>query len=67
VPLVVNIPQAGGAGTTGPVTGVLFNPFSSNASAFQVAPGKSPMFMFCSEDGVISGWNATVDRANAKV
>src|SRR3974377_1284046 len=29
---VVSIPQAGGKGSTGPVTGVIFNSFSSNTS-----------------------------------
>src|SRR6202046_4853893 len=33
-PLVVTIPQAGNAGTAGPITGVIFNPFASNANAF---------------------------------
>ncbi len=35
-PLVVTIPQAGNAGTAGPVTGVIFNTFASNANAFDV-------------------------------
>ncbi len=30
IPLVVTIPQAGNAGTAGPVTGVIFNAFASN-------------------------------------
>src|SRR5580704_11956192 len=34
IPLVVTIPQGGNAGTTGPVTGVVFDPFVSNANAF---------------------------------
>ena len=67
VALVVSIPQAGGAGSMGPVTGVIFNSFSANASAFQVAAGKSALFLFCSEDGVVSGWNQGVDPNNAKV
>jgi uncharacterized protein (TIGR03118 family) len=57
-PLVVTIPQAGNAGTSGPVTGVIFNTFASNANAFDVQPGKPANFIFCAEDGVISGWNA---------
>ena len=67
IPLVVKIPQAGGAGTAGPVTGVIFNAFSANTSAFQVGAGKSSLFIFCSEEGVVSGWNQTVDLNNAKV
>jgi uncharacterized protein (TIGR03118 family) len=57
VPLVVTIPQAGNAGTAGPVTGVIFNTFASNAKAFDVQAGMPALFIFCSEDGVISGWN----------
>jgi hypothetical protein len=34
--LVVNISAAGGANTGGPVTGVIFNAFSSNTAAFNV-------------------------------
>jgi hypothetical protein len=57
IPLVVTIPQAANAGTAGPVTGMIFNTLASNASAFNVQAGKPANFMFCSEDGVISGWN----------
>ena len=65
--LVVKIPAAGGASTPGPVTGVIFNLFSSNTAAFNVAAGKPGVFLFCSEDGVISGWNPGVDGTHAKV
>src|SRR5271169_364650 len=65
IPLVVTIPQAGNAGTAGPVTGVIFNPFTSNANAFDVQAGKASLFIFCSEDGVISGWNLAVSGAKA--
>src|SRR5580692_666653 len=61
--LVVQIPAAGG-GTNGPVTGVIVN---SVTTAFLVAAGKQSQFMFCSEDGVISGWNSSVDATHAKV
>lgn len=61
--LVVQIPAAGG-GTNGPVSGVIAN---SVTTAFLLAPGKQSQFMFCSEDGVISGWNSSVDAANAKI
>ena len=56
-PLIVTIPQAGNAGTAGPVTGVIFNPFASNTKAFNIQSGDPASFIFCSEDGVISGWN----------
>jgi uncharacterized protein (TIGR03118 family) len=65
--LVVTIPQAGGAGTSGPVTGVIFNTFASNTNAFDVQTGKPALFMFCSEDGVISGWNQSVSGTKASV
>jgi uncharacterized protein (TIGR03118 family) len=61
--LVVQIPAAGG-GANGPVTGVLVN---SVTTAFLLAPGKQSQFMFCSEDGVISGWNSTVDATHAQI
>jgi uncharacterized protein (TIGR03118 family) len=65
--LVVTIPQAGNAGTHGPVTGVIFNTFGSNTNAFDVQPGKPANFIFCSEDGVISGWNAGVSGTSASI
>src|SRR5580692_8717038 len=61
--LVVEIPAAGG-GTNGPVSGVIVN---SVTTAFLLAAGKQSQFMFCSEDGVISGWNSSVDATHAKV
>src|ERR1700733_4773329 len=67
IPLVVTIPQAGNAGTAGPVTGVIFNTFASNANAFDVQPGKPALFMFCSEDGVISGWNEAASGSTASI
>jgi uncharacterized protein (TIGR03118 family) len=67
IPLVVTIPQAGKAGTAGPITGVVFNPFTSNANAFDVQAGKPALFIFCSEDGVISGWNQSVSGSKASI
>src|SRR5580658_958303 len=67
IALVVTIPQAGNAGTAGPVTGVIFNPFSSNASAFDVQTGKPALFLFCSQDGVITGWNQSVSGTKASI
>jgi uncharacterized protein (TIGR03118 family) len=64
---VVSIPAAGGASTGGPVTGVIFNAFSSNTAVFNVAAGKPASFLFCSEDGIISGWARAVDPAHALV
>ena len=63
-PLIVAIPGPGGAATGGAVTGVVFN---SSQGLFNVAPGKQAAFVFCSEDGVISGWNSTVDMTHAQI
>lgn len=65
--LVVDIPAAGGAATGGPVTGVIFNSDSSNTAAFNVAAGKPASFLFCAEDGLISGWNSSVNSTQALV
>ena len=62
--LVVAVPAANGATTPGHPTGVMFN---GNTSAFTVATGKASSFLFCSTDGVISGWNSSVDSTHAKV
>jgi uncharacterized protein (TIGR03118 family) len=68
IPLVVYIPQAGDAGTTGPVTGVIFNAFASTSNAFNLQAGFLPaLFIFCSEDGVISGWNEVVSGSQASI
>ena len=65
--LVVSIPAAGGANSGGPVTGVIFNSFSSNTAVLNVQPGKPASFLFCSEDGIISGWNSSADATHALV
>ena len=65
--LIVDIPAAGGAKTGGPVTGVIFNTFSSNTSEFAVATGKPASFIFCSADGLITGWNSSVSSTEAEV
>jgi uncharacterized protein (TIGR03118 family) len=65
--LVVTIPQAGSAGNAGPVTGVIFNSFSSNPAAFAVAPGKPSSFIFCTEEGVIAGWNSSASGSAASI
>jgi len=65
--LVVTIPQAGGAGNAGPVTGVIFNSFSSNTAAFAVAAGKPSNFIFCTEEGAIAGWNGSASGTAASI
>jgi uncharacterized protein (TIGR03118 family) len=58
VALTVSIPAAGGA-SGGPVTGVIS---SAAAAAFNTG-GKPSSFIFCSEDGIISGWNSGANAA----
>src|SRR5947209_3842433 len=65
-PLVVTIPPPAGSapGTQAAPTGIVFN----GTSDFTVsANGNSApaIFIFATEDGTISGWNAAVDRTNA--
>ncbi len=61
--LVVQVPKAT-APTGGPVTGVISNATTS----FNVTAGsntKPASFIFCTEDGTISGWSSTVNPTNA--
>lgn len=51
--LVVTIPAPKGATGPSAPTGTVFNPTTS----FEVAAGKSAIFLFATEDGTISGWN----------
>jgi hypothetical protein len=67
--LVVTIPPAAGAAGGNP-TGIVFNgsngfvvPKATNSGPAKVSgPAK---FIFATEDGVIAGWNPTVDATNA--
>jgi uncharacterized protein (TIGR03118 family) len=52
-PLVVTIPAAGGAKTTGRPTGQVQN----STPAFLLANGKAASFIFSTEDGSIQAWN----------
>jgi uncharacterized protein (TIGR03118 family) len=62
-PLVVTIPPADPkAGTVGSPSGTIFN----GTSEFAVAAGKPAVFLFCTLDGTISGWNPTV-QSNAAI
>jgi uncharacterized protein (TIGR03118 family) len=60
VPLVVQIPAAGG-GAGGPPTGVVFNA----TAGFEASKGNPSKFIFAGEDGVISGWSPAVDPTHA--
>jgi uncharacterized protein (TIGR03118 family) len=62
VNLVVTIPPSDpNVSSTGTPTGTVFN----GSTEFEVAPGKPAVFMFVSEDGVISGWNPGVQPTSA--
>src|SRR5580658_5338020 len=60
VALVVTIPTPSSP-TGGAVSGVIAN----STTSFTVAAGKPASFIFCTEDGTISGWNGTVSPAGA--
>jgi uncharacterized protein (TIGR03118 family) len=63
-PLVVTIPAAPGNTEGSAPTGEVFNPTSDFVISQGANSGKS-IFIFAGEDGTISGWNPTVDPANA--
>lgn len=57
IPLVVSIPSPTGP-SGGKVTGVMFN----GTQSFMLN-GKPAVFMFCTEDGTIVGWNGGTEAA----
>jgi uncharacterized protein (TIGR03118 family) len=60
--LVVTIPAAEGNGAGTP-SGQIFN----GTTGFQIAPGKSALFLFVTEDGTVSGWNPGVNATTAVI
>jgi uncharacterized protein (TIGR03118 family) len=61
IPLVVTIP--GATGGIGSPTGAIYN----GSTSFQLAPGKPALFLFCTNDGTISGWNPAVNPNRAVI
>lgn len=61
-PLVVTVPTGSGPGPS-PVTGQVFN----GSSAFVLQGAKPALFLFCSEDGTISGWYNGIENNKAVV
>jgi len=59
--LVVTIPGPGNQGTSAPTGQV------SNYTGSFLIQGKSPVFMFDTEDGTISGWNPQLNATNAVI
>jgi len=57
LPLVVTIPSSETSMPTGSPTGTAYN---GDSTVFHLAPGKSAIFLFSTEDGTISGWNPNV-------
>jgi len=62
IPLVVSVPAAT-TGATGSPTGAIYN----GSTGFQLAPGKPAIFLFCTNDGTISGWNPGVNASQAVI
>lgn len=67
----VTIPPPPGSppGTTATPTGQVFN-IAAGAGSFKVSNGTTSapaLFIFATEDGTISGWNPSVDPANAVI
>jgi uncharacterized protein (TIGR03118 family) len=60
VALVVTIPT-----TTGPTGGAVSGVIANTTTSFNIADGKPASFIFCTEDGTVSGWNGTVSPAGA--
>src|SRR6267154_372507 len=59
--LIVTIPPADPNKTpTGTPTGTISN---SSQTDFLLAPGKPALFLFCTIDGTLAGWNPTVNLA----
>ena len=61
-PIVVNVPPPPG-GTGSSPTGIVFN----GTPSFTLASALPAVFIFATEDGTISGWNRSVDPANAVI
>ncbi len=61
---VVIVPNAPSQPAPGSPTGIVFNGIATN---FLLAPGDPAAFIFVTEDGTISGWNPTLNRASAVI
>jgi uncharacterized protein (TIGR03118 family) len=60
----VVVPNAPSQQPPGSPTGIMFNGSSTD---FLLAPNAPAVFIWVTEDGTISGWNPSVDIANAKI
>ncbi|SRR5579884_98028 len=64
--VIIPAGAASGSGAAGKPTGQVQNSAAASG-AFPVATGRAASFIFATEDGTISGWNANVDAAHAIV
>jgi uncharacterized protein (TIGR03118 family) len=62
VALVVTIPT-----TSGPTGGAVSGTIANTTTSFTVATSKPASFIFCTEDGTVSGWNSSVNPTAAIV
>jgi uncharacterized protein (TIGR03118 family) len=62
--LVVKIPSANGTATGSP-TGIVFNGSTGFVVKNAAGVSSASVFIFASQDGVISGWSPNVDRTQA--
>jgi uncharacterized protein (TIGR03118 family) len=62
IALVVTIPT-----TSGPTGGAVTGTIANTSTSFPVAPGKAASFIFCTEDGTVSGWNSSANATAAIV
>ncbi len=65
--LVVTIPAAAGANTTGSPSGQVFNASSTDFAVTAGGKSGAAAFLFVTEDGTISGWSPSVDFGSAVV
>ncbi|HZS49724.1 MAG TPA: TIGR03118 family protein [Bryobacterales bacterium] len=64
--VIIPAGAASGSGAAGKPTGQVQNSAAASG-AFAVATGRTANFIFATEDGTISGWNANVDATHAIV
>ncbi|MGA2135267.1 MAG: TIGR03118 family protein [Bryobacteraceae bacterium] len=63
ISLVVTIPVSKAGGTAGSPTGTVYN----GTTGFAIAANEPAAFLFDTLDGTISGWNSTVNKADAVI
>src|SRR5258708_28134478 len=64
-PLVVTVPLPPGGTGHSPPTGTVFNGSTTDFKVTKGTKSGAAAFMFCTEEGTISGWSPSVDPTNA--